>query len=154
MLKWLELKIPPLFLTLIFGILMWWASKKFNNLSFDNLFLKTMSIMIFIFGIVIALIAVGLFRKEDTTVDPTNPKNSSSLVTNGIYGYTRNPMYLGFLSWLLGFGLFIGNPINLLFVVIFLVYMNEFQIKPEESTLCELFGEEYIEYKSRVKRWI
>lgn len=154
MLRWFELKIPPLLMTLIFGILMWWTSKKTNNLSIDNLFLKTMSIMIFIFGVVIALIAVGLFRKEDTTVDPTNPKNSSRLVTNGIYGYTRNPMYLGFLSWLLGYGLFLGNPINLVFIVLFLIYMNELQIKPEESTLCELFGEEYVEYRSRVRRWI
>ncbi|HEV8366930.1 MAG TPA: isoprenylcysteine carboxylmethyltransferase family protein, partial [Pyrinomonadaceae bacterium] len=75
-------------------------------------------------------------------------------VSTGVYRFTRNPMYLGLLLTLLGWAAFLSNPASLLFVPIFVLYINRFQIKPEEQVLSSLFGAEYMAYKSRVRRWL
>jgi protein-S-isoprenylcysteine O-methyltransferase Ste14 len=76
------------------------------------------------------------------------------LVTTGVYRFTRNPMYLGLLLTLLAWAAFLFNPVALLFVPIFVLYINRFQIKPEEQVLSSLFGAEYMAYKGRVRRWL
>ncbi len=154
MLKKLELKIPPLVVTLIFGLIAWGISNWFSSASLSITLFKVASYVIFGLGVVIALVAVIKFKKEDTTVDPTSPSKSTSLVINGVYRYTRNPMYLSFFLWLLAYSLYLGNPINLLSLVFFIIYMNNFQIKAEERVLKETFGNEYEVYSSRVRRWI
>ena len=154
MLDKLELKIPPLLITLIFGFVIWAVSNWFSSVNFSLIFLEVFSYAIFGLGIIIALVAVIKFKKEDTTVDPTSPSKSTSLVINGVYRYTRNPMYLSFFLWLLAYSLYLGNPINLLSLVFFIIYMNNFQIKAEERVLKETFGNEYEVYSSRVRRWI
>ena len=63
-------------------------------------------------------------------------------------------MYLGFLLGLLAFVLNLANPITLIFLPMFLLYMNQFQIKPEERALTALFGEPYLQYCKVVRRWI
>jgi protein-S-isoprenylcysteine O-methyltransferase Ste14 len=75
-------------------------------------------------------------------------------VTSGIYGFTRNPMYLGMLFVLIGWALYLGNALALLLLPVFIFYMNRFQIEPEERVLTTLFGPEFLEYASRVRRWI
>lgn len=154
MLKKLELKIPPLVVTLTFGFVIWAVSTWFSSVNFNLIFLKVFAFTVFGLGVIIALVAVIKFNKEDTTVDPTKPSKSTSLVINGVYRYTRNPMYLSFFLWLLAYTLYLGNPVNLLSLVFFIIYMNNFQIKPEERALRETFGNEYEVYSSRVRRWI
>ena len=83
-----------------------------------------------------------------------SPQESNSLVIRGIYKFTRNPMYLGFLLWLLSFGVFQRNPFSLILAAGFVLYMNYFQIIPEERVLTDSFGEDYLEYKKSVRRWI
>ena len=67
---------------------------------------------------------------------------------------TRNPMYLGFLLVLLGWAIYLSNVLAFLLLPAFILYMNRFQIYPEEKALASLFGEEFASYKSRVRRWL
>jgi protein-S-isoprenylcysteine O-methyltransferase Ste14 len=83
-----------------------------------------------------------------------SPQESNSLVMKGIYTFTRNPMYLGFLLWLFSLGVLLRNPISLIAIVLFIIYMNIFQIIPEENILEEKFGKEYLKYKENVRRWL
>ena len=76
------------------------------------------------------------------------------LLTEGMYRYSRNPMYLGLLLLIIAatiwFGIWFGIVISLFFILL----MNILQIIPEEEALLQIFGEEYLEYKKKVRRWI
>ena len=153
MLKMLELKVPPLIVTLIFGFLMWTVSILIS-LNYGHYFFKSASCLVFLVGLVIALVAVLKFRKEDTTVDPRDPTKSERLVVTGVYRYTRNPMYLSFLLFLVSYGLFLGNLANLISLLLFILYMNLYQIKPEEKILLAKFQSSYRVYMQTVRRWL
>ncbi|MFL6647317.1 MAG: methyltransferase family protein, partial [Sulfurifustaceae bacterium] len=93
-------------------------------------------------------------HRVDTTKDPRHPERATALVTGGIYRITRNPMYLGLALVLVGWGIFLSNVLSLLGVVVFLGYLNRFQIVPEERALEARFGEAYRQYKQTVRRWL
>ena len=76
------------------------------------------------------------------------------MVRSGIYRVSRNPMYLGFLLALLALAIFLANPLSLVLVPLFVVYMNRFQIGPEERALVALFGQEFASYSLKVRRWL
>jgi protein-S-isoprenylcysteine O-methyltransferase Ste14 len=114
-------------------------------------------------GVALALVAIGQsisisgmvsFRRAKTTMNPIKPSAASSLVTNGVYRFTRNPMYLGLSITLMGWAVFLSNPLALLAVPLFVLYMERFQINPEERVLSSLFGAEYAAYKEKVRRWL
>ena len=98
---------------------------------------------------------LGLFQfhRAKTTTNPIDPDKASNLVVNGIYRYTRNPMYLAMLLLLIGFGLKLGNAFNAITAAGFVYYMNHFQIKREEEALSKLFGKEYSLYLKATRRW-
>jgi protein-S-isoprenylcysteine O-methyltransferase Ste14 len=114
-------------------------------------------------GVALALAVIGQsisisgmvsFRRAKTTMNPIKPSAASSLVTNGVYRFTRNPMYLGLSITLMGWAVFLSNPLALLAVPLFVLYMERFQINPEERVLSSLFGAEYAAYKEKVRRWL
>lgn len=115
-------------------------------------FAITISIII---GIAMAIIiaAVISFRQANTTVDPTAPEKSSRLVQTGIFAFSRNPMYLGFSLILLALAIYIQTLAAFILLIVFVRYLHYFQIKPEERMLSQLFGQEYIDYCKRVRRW-
>ena len=82
------------------------------------------------------------------------PGSASVLVDGGIYRLTRNPMYLGFFVVLLGWAIFLSNIVAFLLLPAFIFYMNRFQIEPEEKALVGLFGQTFVAYKTRVRRWL
>ncbi|MDE3015125.1 MAG: isoprenylcysteine carboxylmethyltransferase family protein, partial [Gemmatimonadota bacterium] len=98
--------------------------------------------------------AVWQFRDSDTTVDPRRPEAPSTMVTGGVYRWTRNPMYLAFALLLAGWACLLGGGRGLMLVPVFMLYLSRFQIRPEERALEELFEAEYREYADRVRRWI
>lgn len=149
----MHLKIPPVVVFLVFGLLMYLLSRLLAVGYFE--FFGRTFLMYFLFGIacVIGLWALFQFFKSKTSVDPTNPSKASILVTNGLYQYSRNPMYLGLLLVLLAWGLYLGNAFNVLLAAGFVMYMNKFQIIPEEETLSGIFGKEYAQYRTLVRRW-
>ncbi|MBN2730853.1 MAG: isoprenylcysteine carboxylmethyltransferase family protein [Balneolaceae bacterium] len=150
----LELKIPPGLLLLSFIAFIWVISTalpRFNLSAFGHY------ILLFTFagaGLFISLTGVNSFRKADTTVNPLEPQRASFLVRSGIYKYTRNPMYLGFVFILSGWAFFRGSFYSLAIVAVFIFYMNRYQIKPEERELESIFGEQYVRYKKDVPRWL
>jgi protein-S-isoprenylcysteine O-methyltransferase Ste14 len=103
-----------------------------------------------------ALSAAGYiaFRRAQTTINPLRPANASSLVTSGIYRFSRNPMYLGLLLVLIGWALRLSSLPALAGPLIFLLYIRRFQIAPEEEALAARFGKAYSEYTARVRRWL
>ena len=94
------------------------------------------------------------FKRARTTVNPFRPQNTSSLVTSGIYRFTRNPMYLGLLAIVLGWGTFLCSAFAFLGPVAFVAYITRFQIVPEERVLLAKFGSAYSTYLARVRRWL
>jgi protein-S-isoprenylcysteine O-methyltransferase Ste14 len=107
-----------------------------------------------LFSVVIALAGVVAFRVNKTTVNPLNPDAASTVVSNGIYRYSRNPMYLGFLLALAAWAIYLSNALAALFLPAFVAYMNRFQIKPEERTLLAKFGPAFSQYVAAVRRWV
>ena len=152
--SWLELKIPPVPLVVIFMLVMWLISAWTPGIQISS---QTRFIAIAAsigIGILYAASGVLSFNTARTTVNPLTPDKSSSLVTSGIYRYTRNPMYVGFSFLLLGFGVYLSNLYSLASTVVFVMYMNKFQIRPEERALEETFGAAFITYKNQVRRWL
>ncbi len=82
------------------------------------------------------------------------PDSASSLVVSGVYRYTRNPMYLGFLLILPGWAAFLSNAAARVVFPAFVLYMDHFQVFPEERALASLFAQEFADYRARVRRWI
>jgi protein-S-isoprenylcysteine O-methyltransferase Ste14 len=94
------------------------------------------------------------FRRARTTINPTQPQLTSSLVSSGIYTVTRNPMYVGLLLVLVAWAIVLSSAWALLGPVAYFFYIGRFQIAPEERALATLFGAEYAAYTSRVRRWL
>ena len=105
-------------------------------------------------GLGLPAIGVWQFKRASTTVDPTQPAKSMHLVTEGVYAYTRNPMYLGFLLLILAQVCWLGELVTLCGCIVFVVYIQLFQINPEQRLLKQLFGEQYTEYCQRVRPWL
>jgi len=103
---------------------------------------------------VIGIAGVLAFRQAQTTVNPVKPESASTVVSNGIFAYTRNPMYLALLLLLLAYAIWLENMLAFVGCPLFVAYMNRFQIYPEERALEGLFGERYLVYKQKVRRWI
>jgi len=150
----LELKIPPVPLMLAFAILMWFLSAIFPDIDIPNVIQKSIALIVVGIALFFAFAGVYSFRKAKTTVDPRKPNTTSSLVTSGIYRWTRNPMYVGFLFVLLAWGIYLSNLWSLVLSIGYVFYMNRFQIQPEEKVLEKLFGKEYLRYKQQARRWL
>jgi protein-S-isoprenylcysteine O-methyltransferase Ste14 len=105
-------------------------------------------------GAATSALGVVAFRRASTTVNPLQPGLSSHLVRSGVYAWSRNPMYLGFLLILLGWGVFLANAITLLLLPLFVFYIYRFQIRPEERALTLLFGPDFVMFLAQVRRWI
>ncbi len=149
----MKLKIPPLLVLLIFIGAMYVLDRFLPVGDFD--FFGSTILIYGLLGLsgVIGAVALWHFFRARTTIDPRTPSKASQLVTNGLYAYTRNPMYLSFLLILLAWGLWLGNAFNTLLAAGFVGYMNRFQILPEEEALSRLFGKEYQRYCIAVRRW-
>ena len=105
-------------------------------------------------GVLIAVLALRQFRAAETTIDPLTPEEASSLVRSGVFGHSRNPMYVGLILVLTGWCIWLGSLANVLVLVAFFVLITELQIKPEEAALRTLFGNEYEDYCRDVRKWL
>ena len=150
----MHLKVPPVAVAGIAAALMFGLSVILPQFSFPLPFKNTLTIIIFLFGLLIAALGAVSFRRRETTVNPTRPSTASSLVASGVYRLSRNPMYLGLLMALIALGVYLAKPLILLVVATaFVLYMNKYQIEPEEQALQRLFGEDFAAYKNTVRRW-
>jgi protein-S-isoprenylcysteine O-methyltransferase Ste14 len=150
----LELKIPPLAVGLIVAALMWLARRVLPALGFGFPGRHLVALGVSAAGACIIGLGVVSFRRAATTVNPMKPESSSTLVVSGIYHMTRNPMYLGFFLILIGWAIFLSNVVAFALLPLFILYMNRFQIEPEERALASLFGQAFESYRSSVRRWL
>ena len=121
---------------------------------FNLEFLTALSYISYIAGLSILLWAVRLFKKQNTTVNPIKIENASSLVTSGIFKYSRNPMYLGMVLILLGLTFMFNLIGGIMFTLLFTMYITKFQIRPEEEVMERFFGADFIKYKQNVRMWL
>jgi protein-S-isoprenylcysteine O-methyltransferase Ste14 len=150
----LELKIPPGVLVILFALLMRWGAVAAPGVAVRIPWPSTLAGVVALTGLLAGLLAVLEFKRAKTTVNPIKPQSSSALVVSGIYAVSRNPIYLGLLLVLTGWALWLGNLVALAFLPLFILYLNRFQIQPEERALAALFGSDFQTYCSRVRRWI
>ena len=149
-----NLKIPPLAVVVVMAILMWASALAAPTLALDIPGREVIALLLAGGGVAISISGVVSFRRAGTTVNPLKPEASSSLVSTGVYSVSRNPMYLGFLMLLLGWAIYVSNALAFAFVPAFVLYMNRFQIEPEEQALTSRFGQEFVAYTVRVRRWL
>ncbi|MGI2855365.1 methyltransferase family protein [Shewanella algae] len=150
----LEKKLPPLALLLLFALLLQLTSYYLPSSNLHPTFSLGLAVSLLTAGLVIPLAGVLSFKRHGTTPDPRVPEQSSALVTSGIYRWSRNPMYLGFVLLLLAQAVFLNCLWLLILIALFAAYLQRFQIRPEERAMQQLFGDSYHSYCQRVKRWI
>ena len=103
---------------------------------------------------VVPIRAISQFRRAQTTVNPHEPGTATTLVTSGIYAWTRNPMYLGLATLLLGWAIRLGTLSPFAGPLLFIPMIQRIQILPEEQALRARFGSDYEQYCERVNRWL
>ncbi len=113
------------------------------------------AIVVGLTGVAIAVAGLARFAALRTTVNPHQIEAASALATDGIYRFTRNPMYVGMVLLCVGWALRLGTVVGMVVGTGFLVaVLTVLQIKPEERALTATFGQEYERYQANVRRWI
>lgn len=152
----LATKVPPPVLALVTGVFMWLLGRVgLGGPSIDALGLDIAGLAIALAGIAVAVLGLREFNRAGTTFDPHRIDETSALVTTGPYRLTRNPMYLGLLGVLVGWGLVLGElGSSIAGAFVFVAMITVLQIRPEEAMMASLFGVDYDDYRRRVRRWV
>ena len=123
-----------------------------NNSFFQKDGVKAVGIFFFLDGLFLLVRGVGKFIQTGNTL--VTIKSASTLQQSGIYRFTRNPMYFGFIFLYLGFTCFFGNWWHIIFLPVLIIIIQEYVIKREEKYLERQFSQSYLDYKKKVRRWI
>lgn len=150
----LELKIPPPAQFVITAAAMFGVSKIVPIFKFSINGSTGLAVGLGVIGLSSGIMGVTQFRKAQTTPNPKEIDKATSLVTSGIYQYTRNPMYLGLTLILLGWALYLSHFLAFILIPIFMMYIARFQIQPEERMMTQKFGQAYQNYCAKVRRWL
>lgn len=114
--------------------------------------LRNVGLLLTFLGFLLGIGALIEFRKARTTLDPHG--SSKQVVISGIYRFTRNPIYLGFLLMVIGLPLNSGLYWGILMAPLYVMTMTRLVIEREEAYLERKFKDQYTSYKSRVRRWL
>ena len=145
-------KIPPPLLVIILTSLVYFSSTKLELIYLP--YRQIISTLILIIGLIVIISPVLNFIKLKTTVNPVKFENVNRLVTTGVYKYSRNPMYLGMIMIIISTTVYYLNFLSVFSPLIFYIWINKFQISREEIFLEDKFGDDYLKYKSKTRRWI
>ena len=140
---------PHYLLVLSLCMLLTWY---FGESSTQNLPLIIFGLGLIGLGFLLAFNSIARFIRAKTGVVPFS--ESTTLITEGFYKYTRNPMYVGMNSFLLGLLIILNNPLNFIFLIVFFFIVRNMFVIKEEVQMEETFGEEYLIYKDKVRRWL
>ena len=144
---------PPLIYAAVFFI----AMIVQNYIPISQTFLETTPVQVAarVFIFISPFIALTALIQFIRTKNPLTPfKKTKSLQTTGVYSFTRNPMYLGLLSLYTGLSLMFVNWWSIIFIPLLIIFINLLVIKKEETKLERTFGQTYLDYKEKVRRWI
>lgn len=133
---------------------MWFVARTLSFDAFSWSLQVPLAVVLLLLAITVMAVAAAAFVGHKTTVNPMKPGNASRLITTGIFSLSRNPIYLGDLLLLGAFAVWLGHVTNFVLLPVFVVYINRFQIEPEEAALTRLFGASYVTYQTQVRRWI
>jgi len=150
----LETKIPPAALAIFFALVMWPLSIIAPPVNLGEPTRLLASALVLLLGAFFCIAGIISFNSAKTTVNPLNPEAASSPVSSGIYKISRNPMYVGFSLFLVAWSVYLSSPLALIGVLGFVLYINRFQIVPEEGALTAIFGAEFVSYQSTVRLWL
>lgn len=152
--KFLEHKIPPPLVAITCAVIMWLIAGGVPHWSLLTWSKGLALVVLYLIGTAFSLGGVFAFKKAKTTLNPLQPCESSALVQSGVYKITRNPMYLGMAVFLLMWAIYLGSWASLLGLALYVAYMNQFQIKPEERAMRSLFGDTFEQYCQQTRRWL
>ena len=152
--RFLELKIPPPVVAATIAFAMWPLSSLLPTVAAPGNARLALGITVALTGVAIDITGAIAFWRASTTVNPLRPANTQTLVTGGLYRFSRNPMYVGQLLVLLAWAIYLAAPLALAGPAAFILFINRFQIGPEERVLAEKFGETFERYKAAVRRWL
>ena len=134
--------------------MMWAIARDAPAMQIDNTLRLALASVLAVVGVLLARAGFRAFGRANTTVNPVNIEAASALVTSGAYSYTRNPMYLGLVAFLMAWAVYLAVPWTLLGPLAFVLYITRFQIIPEERVLHKKFGDAYAAYQRQVRRWL
>jgi protein-S-isoprenylcysteine O-methyltransferase Ste14 len=149
----LELKIPPGICMWLAAGGMWLLARATPSLTLAAPAVSLAAAPLVAAGLVLIAWARVHLARAGTTWSPIAPDRAATLVTDGPYRWSRNPIYLGLLLVLLGVVLFLRSPVALVLAAAFVAYEDRFQIQPEERALQAQFGKEFEQYMARTRRW-
>jgi protein-S-isoprenylcysteine O-methyltransferase Ste14 len=150
----LEHRIPPPLVGLALAAGMWATADLPPALPLADWLRQAIVALLVVAGLAFDLSGFVAFRRQRTTVNPLSPEKASALVTGGVYRITRNPMYVGMTLLLTAWAVQLSGLWPFAGPALFVLYMDRFQIVPEERVLHALFGEAYSAYAARVRRWL
>ena len=145
-------RIPPPLIAMLCVLIIFLSKSIFPSFVFS--YKLQLGIFVSTIGFLLLIISIKSFIDNKTTINPLNLKKSTYLVTSGVFRFSRNPMYLGMLLFLLGTAIILNIIGGLIISILFIFYMNFFQIIPEEKALQNLFVKNYRNYRKTVRRWI
>jgi len=143
---------PPPLIFLCFLILGYLLNRYYPLVVLEGPLSTIISAIFFVYAGLTAGLAFFYMVKSGTNVDVRKPTNT--IVTKSVYSYTRNPMYLSMVILLIAFSLLLNALWIALLIPFFMFVMQKGVIEREEAYLENKFGSEYLQYKSRVRRWI
>jgi protein-S-isoprenylcysteine O-methyltransferase Ste14 len=152
--SYLENRVPPPLLVLALGLAMWGASLALPPLTVNGSIRVAIVALLFATAAAFGAPAVRAFGRAKTTIDPVHVDRASAVVTSGVYGVTRNPMYVAMAFLLLSWAAYLAVPWTLAGPLVFVLFIDRYQIAPEERAMTARFGAAYTAYKSRVRRWL
>jgi protein-S-isoprenylcysteine O-methyltransferase Ste14 len=150
----LDHKIPPPVVAVLLAAAMWGISPLQPVLPLAPGMRLSLAAVLAVAGVTFDALGLLAFRRAQTTINPMKLEKASALVTGGVYQFTRNPMYVGLALLLAAWATYLSSLWPFIGPVLFIIYMNRFQIRPEERVMREKFGEEYAAYAARVRRWL
>lgn len=145
-------KILPPFLFALCLLLMAVLHKFLPIVQFVDHPFNLIGVVLFVFGLCMSIIGKRHFSRVGTNIMTFDEPDK--LITDGLFRFSRNPMYLGFSIALLGAALFAGSLAMLIIVVMFVVVSDRHYIQYEENVMRNKFGNSYSDYCQSVRRWI
>lgn len=152
--RFLELKIPPPVVAVLLALGMYFASNVLPGAHFALPLRTALAILFGFAGVAVNIAGILAFRRHRTTVNPLRPDRATKLVRDGIFRWTRNPMYLGMLLMLLGWALQLSSAAAIAGPLLLFAWLTRFQIIPEERALKQNFPDEFAAYTQAVRRWL